>query len=431
MLLVGRNCGGEGCSSFMRLSVMDVFLVFLILCLSGNRAFIAPDRFEFVMLLSAFFLLSMFVFRGRRPLTRTFLLVSVGFLLVFGGHVYHFGFFPVTTVGGFYIKLFVAFAVISLVNDFLKTYVYAMFFISLISFVFYVPDQYAHLLGEDMRWLFLPVNSVLGIPAEATVDRINIGIYNFQVGEHATRNAAFFWEPGVFSGYLMLAIIFLSTCRHRMSARNVRLILFVLVVAVLTTQSTAGIVVLPLALMLFVKFNFTNFRSSVRTNLILVVCFITLFIFAFVAAQFDFVGYKIVTLFEQAVNMEAGWQLSRFGAMFFDWPYIQSHPLVGWGQNDSSQYLLNQELDRFALGNGMTGFLRQMGLLGMAIFLFSLWGGLRRFGLEKFHSAYIIFLVLLILNGEYFLLYPLFMGLMFLSPQKGSWVQPFSRRVNV
>lgn len=395
----------------------DFALVLLLLCLSGNMLFIAQDRLAYSLLPSAALLFILLIIRGRR-FTKRFLAVSIGFLVVFAGQAAIFSFLPVETIGGFFIKLFIAYAVLRLVDDFPRTYVYAMAVIALLSFIFYVPDRLFYLLGLDMRELFTPLSDLLNIQTTGVNERINIGIYNFQTGEHAWRNAAFFWEPGAFSGYLMLAVIFLSICRHRMSDKSARIILFILVAALLTTQSTTGIITLPLALMLFMKFDFSKHRAKIRSGLRLMIGIVALLIFAFALSRLDFVGQKLASLYERGVNQEAGWQLSRFGAMIFDWPYIQKHPLVGWGQNNATQYMLNPELDRFDLGNGMTGFARQLGLLGVSVFLFALWIGLRRYGLSKLRSSYCILLVLLILNGEYFLSYPLFLGLHFLMQSK-------------
>jgi hypothetical protein len=394
-------------------SPSDFWLTLLLLCVSGNMFFIESGRDHIVLTLFAV-ALAWLLFRHGFRIDKKLLYVSAGFLVIFLGQYAFFKFLPIVTILGFYMKLFIGFAVIKLVADFPLTYVRTMRIVVLISLAFWIPDQMLHLAGVDFRAPFRPLADLLNVQTTGTNVRINIGIYNFQTGVNASRNAAFFWEPGAFAGYLLLGIVFLSLCKERISRRYFVSSFILLVVGILTTRSTTGIVVLPLALMLLMKVKRKNFRNLIKSFLLLLagVCFLLLF--ALSVSQLEFVGEKMVNLYERALYQQAGWHTSRFGAMLFDWEYIRQNPLFGWGQSNQTQYRLHPDFGRYALGNGMTGFLRQMGLLGMGIFLFSFFRGLRRNGMSKLRSFYILCVILLTLNGEYFLMHPVFLGLMFL-----------------
>jgi len=409
--------------------IRDSLLVLALVCVSGNMVFSATGRDAFTLPVLAL-IVGLMMLAQSSKIHKRFVYVVIAFCVVFAGQTLSFSYLPIVTISGFFIRLFIAYSILRLVENFPKAYVQVMVCVSLLSLAFYIPDQLLNLAGVDFRQPFLPLSRILDVQAYGVNERINIGVYNFQTGDNFARNAAFFWEPGAFAGYLILAIIFLTICRRELPSQLVRLKLILLIVALLTTQSTTGIVVLPFASLLFLNLRFSTSLSRRNSTILLLLAGLLLTTFALTASQLNFVGEKIVRLYNMGVKHEAGWQASRFGAMIFDSGYIRVHPLTGWGQNRETQFQLNEDMERFALGNGMTGFVRQMGLLGMGVFLVSMWLGLRRLGQSKGKAACFIFVVLLTLNGEYFLFYPLYMGLMFLVTTKTSTVnQPKSYHV--
>lgn len=66
-------------------------------------------------------------------------------------------------------------------------------------------------------------------------------------------------------------------------------------------------------------------------------------------------------------------------------------------------------------GNGLSGFAAKFGLLGLGTFLFLCWRTFYRLsGFSVYKASMALLVVVLVLNGEAFLNYPLFLGLMFL-----------------
>ncbi|ATX79658.1 hypothetical protein Ga0123461_1239 [Mariprofundus aestuarium] len=403
----------KSCLKVSSAGLNDFALVFILVCLSGNMFFLADGRDAILYTVFALMLMLAIALRSS-TIHKRFLLVAIVFTIIFVGQAISLSLIPVITIAGFFMKLVIAYGVLRLVADFPKTFVYVMAFVSVVSFLFYIPERILSLFNVDPRHLFLPLSEFMNVTVSGANERIHIGIYNFQTGENASRNAAFFWEPGAFAGYLILAVVFLSICKERFTSVVTKSFLSLFTIALLTTQSTMGIVVLPFALLLFIELRFSTPISKRNSMIVILTAGFLLIAFAISASKLDFVGEKIVRLYSMGVNQDAGWQASRFGAMIFDAAYIQVHPLTGWGQNMETQFQLNEDMDRFALGNGMTGFVRQMGLLGMGVFLYASWLGFRSCRQAKGKTSLIVFVVLLALNGEYFLLYPLFMSLMFL-----------------
>jgi hypothetical protein len=350
----------------------------------------------------------------RRPPSLRFMLVFLAFALLFTFQTVQLSFFAVVTILGFLTKLFIAAATMETVRNFRFAFVRCMVWITKLSLFFYVPVLLASFVNVPLHRLFQPFADFVGVAQYGVLERVNIGLYNFQTGENLTRNAAFFWEPGAFSGYLVLALLFLATLRADLPGRLRRRWGIWLVLGIVTSQSSAGLITLPFVLVLFLISHRMTLQAVANNAFRIGVALAVLVPLSVFVWQLDFVGSKISELYSRAVFQEKGWELSRFGSILFDWAYITERPILGWGQNNATQFALSPGLDRMALGNGFSGYVRQLGLFGLTILLVSLWAGLRQCRLGPRTSAWFVFVVLLILNGQYFMDYPLFLGLHFL-----------------
>lgn len=391
----------------------DKLIVMVTIFLSGNMVFMYGDRKHIFYTIVAIWL-TFLMYRKSLKIDNRTLGVTFGFATIFTAQSIYFSFLPLITIAGFMIKLYIAYSVVRVVPRMFSVYVEVMYYISIVALLFYIPDQLLSLLDVDFRVLFKPINDLVGIGSGDNSSRMNILLYNFQVGMHSHRNSALFWEPGAYAGYLLLALIFLSLYRSSFSSSKFNIMFLTFVIALLTTQSTMGFIVLPFVLFLYMSIIKDKAASPYDSLFIMGALVISISVFMVIAVQLEFIGGKLTHLFNLAVSKEAGWQLSRFGAMVFDWEYIKAHPLIGWGQNDATQYQLHADIDQFALGNGMTGFVRQFGFAGMALFLVSAWIGVNTIVQNKKRTSYIIGVILLMLNGEYFLMYPVFLALMFI-----------------
>ena len=134
-------------------------------------------------------------------------------------------------------------------------------------------------------------------------------------------------------------------------------------------------------------------------------------VFSFV--NFDFLGEKLQN---EIVNMDienpSMLNYSRLGSLMFDAQYIASHPLFGNGLDNSTRFrfhndvFTDEELSGF--GNGFTGSIASMGLLFMLAFILGIY-----FNPTLKRKWGVILSVILLLQGEYFLNYPLIMILPF------------------
>ena len=228
---------------------------------------------------------------------------------------------------------------------------------------------------------------------------------NTQTG--LVRNAGMFWEPGAFAGYLILAFLPYTNHMSFLWARY-RWRVIVILVALLTTLSTTGYIV---CFILFI----TQLSVSVRnkwTMLLVYIVSIPLAIYAYF--NLEFLNDKISDELERTSEMTAqDINFSRTGSMIFDWHYIRKHPIIGNGLVMSTRYADHlgyydaDDLDAFS--NGFTGNIACLGITFMLAYLATIYRN-RTIYFRKI----VILIVVLLLQGEYFLNYPMFMTLPFI-----------------
>ena len=132
---------------------------------------------------------------------------------------------------------------------------------------------------------------------------------------------------------------------------------------------------------------------------------------AFAFIRLDFMYSKILA--QYTVLEYQDWDtvnLSRFGSVLFDWQYIVLHPIVGNGLADITRFAMHIGLsDRLGgFGNGFTGAMHTLGVPFVFIYMLII---LKNKSIE--HKWMALLLIVLLLNGEYYLNYPLFFSLMY------------------
>lgn len=394
----------------------DFWLVLLVVGLSGNQAFTAGGRTEPMLALAALLLGALLLHRRQSLVTRPLHVVVLIFSAIFLLHAAYFYFLPVKTVAGFMVRLFIGCAVVRLVRDFPLTYVRVLSWTAVVSLLFYIPEQLGYFAGFDFKLLFAPLERLVGVPGD-----YNILIYNFDVPREIHRNSAFFWEPGAFAGYLLLALVLLGLRRSALPTRLYRRHLLILSTALLTTLSTMGYVVLPVVLLLHLPAARLSRQDGVRLAAAMAVGLPLMLLVGYQGWNLDFVKSKIEQQQEQTEERTGQWHKTRFGNLLFDWEYIRRKPLVGWGLHERTRFALHHGQPITGLGNGLSATLARVGAVGFGTWLLLVTLGLwRAGGRSPGRAAIAVAAILLMLNSEAFLNFPLFWGLMFLPhPPRG------------
>ena len=378
-------------------TIIDYFMVVALVFISGNIVF--QNRMSVFVV----FILSTVLFFYRKvKFDMSFIYLLVGLTVVFILQTFKFDFFPLLTFVGVYIRILIAYFVLKSIVDFPDKFVKVMYYISIISFVFYIPI----LLIPGFHELL--VNKLL-LYSSGGIRHSILGLYTV-VGGYEHRNPGPFWEMGAFGGYLLLALIISYLKKPELMNK----INIVLMLAVLTTQSSTAYI----ALALFLVFIFYNETKDIFLKIMLTASVLAAGYVAY--SNLDFLGEKIETQFEEAKelinapNLE-GASSDRFVSILKDWRDIQGHELIGRGPNSTTRFTTmydnNEEvLDIRTVGS--TDVIVRFGLLFFFLMLVYMYRSFSTFSKHywdngKYMGASIVFLILLLLTSETYFLHPL------------------------
>lgn len=394
----------------------EVALILALLCLSGNIVALRAAGADITFAVAAVLLAGALLLRGGGRAVRAFVPVSAVFTMLAIVHAYAFHFFPIISELGFLTRLFIGMAVVIIVSDFARTYAKVMVGLSLLSFVFWVPEYVESWYGISFHNLFAPLAGWLGPQADS---EWSLGFHTYMITPMSMhRNAGIFWEPGAFAGYLIVALLMLAAVRPSLPRKQHLAALCILTAALISTFSTTGYIAYPIALLLNYNWRGANRgrRPRVKGAVLIIVPIIILgSLYAF--TKLDFLQAKIRQQITDVERNEQDWRRNRIGTLVFDWQYISRRPLTGWGSNPETRFALTPWAgkDTKIMGNGMFNFIASYGVIGFGTFLFGLGCGARHLaGRSLGFVLGFVATILLVLQGESFLYYPAFLGLMFL-----------------
>ena len=241
------------------------------------------------------------------------------------------------------------------------------------------------------------------------------------------RNCGPFWEPGALAGYLEIAfVMYLDSLDVMMKKHPFKM--GVLLFALLTTRSTTGYLVFAVIVFYFLIRKARSYRLLVY----LVAIPAAIFVFYNIFSRVDFMRKKLDEQIESAefetIGEEIEYDSNRFASLLFDMHYIRKHPIVGNGLKEETRYADNPELWGLALGhgNGFSNFLAQMGIIVFLLYFISIY---RNLTFDKWDSLVFTFLIAMLLFGEQYLNYPLFLAMPFLTTDNEKWEERERKRL--
>lgn len=257
-----------------------------------------------------------------------------------------------------------------------KCYVDVMYWLALISLVLFA--------------FFSTTGIVYGIRLTST-DGVSLVFYTqlLGYGEIYARNSGMFWEPGAYQGYLNIALFLLLRSEYNVDDRRKRLL--VLSLALFSTQSTTGYLVFGTLVIYYV---IRNKKMAMPTKLLLLL--LTVVVFSFAYTGLDFLQKKI-----QHETSISELENSRVLDYLYYEEIIRRN--VFWGSG----------LIDIWTGNGLIAFFIAWGVVGVFYYFIAVYSNLRRYWNVK-DALFLVIIIVLCLQGEGFLSYPLFLGLPFL-----------------
>ncbi len=218
------------------------------------------------------------------------------------------------------------------------------------------------------------------------------------------RNPGMFWEPGAFAGYLILAILFIILENRQFIIGSYKKETFWISAALITTMSTTGYLILGLIIFIYAL---QNYKWG---KIIIIPLFIIIGWWSF--NELHFLKNKIESQIISAEKMtENDVSNSRFGALKMDLQYIKSQPLTGNGLSIKTRFRFHPWIkEDIGHGNGMSNFLAYWGIPFFLFWLYSLYIFAFRMSEVKSIAIFFVILMLLVLQGEQFLNYPMFLA---------------------
>lgn len=355
----------------------DHLFVFLLLCCSGNPAWVFVNDMKSNYILCAIFVVFILLRQkninsnGFMAYLMPFAFISLLQVAVVSGATLSSGIFLL-------LKMVIGFGIITTVGyRFPKVYVETMTCVAVISLIGFAYNNF--------------VGMILGV----RYSEVGVSIYVYNqlyglVGGYVDRNCGMFWEPGAFQGYLNMAIMFAVLMERSKWNKNS---LIILIVAVLTTKSTTGYAVLAFIATYYIIF---HYNGKPIPKPLCIVALISLFVYYY--TRLDFLQDKMVT---QTFNGEEEGRLNDYIRFI---PLFKEHFLLG---------MSTEVANEAATGNGFLSFLLYYGIFGVVVYFGTLWNRLKHQCNTRV-ALFVFAIVFLTLQGEGFIYYPCYLAWPFL-----------------
>lgn len=297
-------------------------------------------------------------------------------------------------------------------NKFIEYYVRVIYFLSIISLIFYAigymaPSMYAEMNHIAAKIFPLRLNYVnYSTPTFLfyTFDQA------FVYGKNSLlRNPGYTWEAGGFATYANVAILLrlIATNTKNLTQLIKDRTSIVIVSAMLLTFSTAGYITFAFVLLVYFL------RKLSLANIFYLSTF--LFVFILLFNQLDFLGDKVT---EQIST--AGHSQNRFGSALLDWNDIQKRPIFGWSRNTEVLFKSKGYSNLTHRPNGVTNFIRSYGFIYFISFFtflfYSMKIYLRRYTYNSLFLTFALISIILLMGftqqvvHTMFTMYLLFLG---------------------
>ena len=229
------------------------------------------------------------------------------------------------------------------------------------------------------------------------------------------RNSGPFWEPGAFSGFLIVALIFNLLIEQKIKTK--KNILFIL--AIITTFSTTGYIAMFLLLIGFILIG-----RKVSTKLFATASLTAIFIFSFF--NLYFLSSKIADniLYSQTSNPTYAFRTRLISAEVDIYDVI-NYPLSGRGRFQATRFDSKDPVLRHR-NNGVTGLAAEFGVIGFIFYFFTMYKSFLAFCVNKktkpIFALFIMAVIFTIGFSQYYFMKPFFIALSMLfilyKPQK-------------
>ncbi len=304
--------------------ITNYALVYLLIAFSGVPFFYRAHIAMMIVFLA--FPATVFILR-KRKIDRFFIYYLVFVLVIQMGQMLKFYELPLKTFLGMHARLLFAYLTIRAVGK--KTpiyYINILIFSVVTSLVFYLVS-YNSALERFMESNIAPIFDNPFVEDEGYKYWPSIIIYTFNTkGEGLVwlkRNSGPFWEPGAFSGFLMVALLFNIIITGKLNNKKNR----ILMLGVVSTFSTSGLLVLICLIVFYLLLNRDRGTKYILLPVVVIVGVVGFF-------SLDFMGNKVIS----TMNYTDQTYNTRFKSGMIDLVDFTHHPFVGMGRSQTTRY---------------------------------------------------------------------------------------------
>ena len=379
--------------------------IFLLLQFSGNPFF---TRFLYPKSLLIFYTIffSIYVFIKSDGIKKSFFIklfqvISIIWLLVF----FQFLIFNQVSIPGvlrFNCQLILAFFTLIYYLDrkinILYIYVKLLSILVLFSLPFLLLNQF-YFFGIEINHLYSKSLIIYTMRASEPV------FYDI------VRNSGMFWEPGAFAGYLILGIIFIAILNHSFDIQNHKNYFKIIIFGIITTLSTGAFLSLFTYFLISSMFN----RKSYLIKIFFL--FLSIVIISWSYSRFEFLNEKVFNEYTNAMSMTMmDVSPTRMGSLIMDLQYIKSSPFFGNGLHDETRFRFHPWIDEnIGHGNGMSNFMAYWGIPFFIFWFIVFYRFINQYFFSYSKSLFAMIIILLTLQLEQFLLFPLYLTFFFVN----------------
>ena len=366
------------------------FIIFLILLVSGSSISLAIDDVFYI----SYFLLLVFLLFDKKKLflikLNYFVLILIPIILFWFIHGYQ----GILSYFRFFLLIYIAYLVYLNyeLNIVAKHFIKVIYFLTVISLIHWFIS------------FLTPINEFLPqISIGQGIKYYYTGLSGLLV-HSPYRNCSIFWEPGIFSTYLIIALLINTKILKNKLFGYVNIIF---IVALITTLSTFGLIMMVFTLF----FLFLEKKAIIYKNKLNKYAINSLVLFFLFSLVFN---YNTIILYLIELNPEIFFKLNlesdsvstgtRLYAPLFDFQMFQTSPMFGVG---ISQYyflwneLLNDPNIIYNVGTStLTYYLASFGLSFVFLFLYIIKKMLIFKSSNSLFLYYLIFLTIIILFKE-------------------------------
>ena len=361
-------------------------MVYLMIAFSGVPFFYKAH----IAMMIAFLIFpaGVFIYR-KRKIDRFLIYYLLVVVFVQVGQMIKFHEFPLQTYLGMHVRILWGYFVIKSVGrKTVEYYVDILVFSVLASFVFYVPSYISpieNFLENSIAPFF---KNPLIKDAEYRVWP-SVILYTFNPGGEGLlwlkRNSGPFWEPGAFSGFLMVALLFnIIKTGELMNRKNK-----VLILGIMTTFSTSGLMVLVAVVLFYLILN-----KDVVKSMMLIPIIVLTGVLAF--TSIDFLGDKVI----QKMNYTDRTYNTRFKSAALDIRDFLENPVLGMGRNDETRFKGETNARTIHRNNGVTNHLTMYGGVAFLLYFYLIYLTFYRmclfYGVDKRMAIFAIITIFLI-----------------------------------